>query len=112
MKIGCHCGAIIRDQTDDLPQKGHLIPDQEWFATYDAMDDEVIKPLVAGTLAEGKAFMLSRMVIGRAALLVYQCSICGRLYIDDKDGKLHCYEPMDDSTSKEVLRSRPSDSGA
>ena len=107
MKVGCYCGATIYDQTDDLPQKGHLIPDQEWFATYDAMDDEVIEPLAGGTLDKKKAFMLSRVVISRAARLVYQCSACGRLYIDDKSGRLHCFVPMDDPSSKEILRRRP-----
>lgn len=113
MKIGCHCGATIFDQTDDLPQKGHLIPDQEWFATYDAMDDEVIVPLAKGVIDKEKAFRLSRAVISRASRLMYQCSICGRLYIDDKRGSgLHCYVPSDDTTSKEILRSRDTRSEA
>ena len=106
MKIGCHCGATIFDQTDDLPQKGHLIPDQEWFATYDAMDDEVIVPLTEGSIDKENAFRLSRRVISRSSRLMYQCGVCGRLYIDDEQGELHCYVPCDDQTSKEILRSR------
>src|SRR5947208_1727106 len=112
MKLGCHCGATIFDHTDDLPQKGHLIPDQEWFATYDAMDDEVIVPLLDGKIDKEKAFRLSRGVISRASRLMYQCSACGRLYIDDKQGVLHCYLPSDDTTSKEILRSRGGQSEA
>ena len=50
MKISCHCGALIVDNTDDQPHNGDLIPDQEWFATYDALDDEVIDPIAAGLL--------------------------------------------------------------
>ena len=106
MKIGCHCGATIFDQTDNLPHKGHLIPDQEWFATYDAMDDEVIVPLGDGAIDREKAFGLSRRVLSRASRPMYQCRACGRLYIDDAQGVLHCYVPADDTTSKEVLRSR------
>jgi hypothetical protein len=106
MKIGCHCGATIFDQTDDLPQKGHLIPDQEWFATYDAMDDEVIVPLADGAIDKEKAFRLSRWVISRASRLIYQCSVFGRLYIADNQGRLHCYLPSDEATSKGILRSR------
>jgi hypothetical protein len=105
MKIGCHCGATIFDQTDDLPQKGHLIPDQEWFATYDAMDDEVIVPLTQGAIDKEKAFRLSRQVISRASRLMYQCNVCGRLYVDDNQGALHCYIPADEKTSREILRS-------
>jgi len=106
MKIGCYCGATIFDQTDDLPHKGHFIPDQEWFATYDGMDNEVIVPLTEGAIDMEKAFHLSRRVISRASRLMYQCSECGRLYMDDNSGVLHCYVPSDDATSKEILRSR------
>jgi hypothetical protein len=104
MKIECHCGTTIFDCTDDLPQKGHFIPDQEWFATYDAMDDEVIVPLTEGAIDREKAFHLSRRVISRASRLMYQCSVCGRLYIDDKDRVLHCYVPSAETTSKDILR--------
>ena len=83
MKLGCHCGATIVDSTDDLPQKGHVIPDQESFATYDAMDDEVIVPLAGGAIDKEQAFQLSPQVIGRASRLMYQCGVCGRLYIHD-----------------------------
>ena len=106
MKIACHCGATIFDQTDDLPQKGHVIPDQEWFATYNAIDDEVIVPLSRGAIDPEQAFQSSRQVISRASRSMYQCSACGRLYINDRQGVLHCYEPMSDTTSKEILRSR------
>jgi len=106
MKIGCYCGATIFNQTDDLPQKGHLIPDQEWFATFDAMDDEVIAPLVDGTIDKEKAFNLSRRVISRGSRLMYQCKVCGRLFVEDSQRELHCYLPKDETTSKEILRSR------
>jgi hypothetical protein len=114
VKIGCHCGAVIVDQTDDLPHKGHLIPDQEWFATYDAIDDEVIDPLACGRLKKDAAYMLARTIISRSARLMYQCRACGRLYIDDRQGNLQCYVPADDETAHEILRSRqsPTDPGA
>ena len=108
MKIGCHCGAVIIDQTDDLPHKGHLIPDQEWFATYDAIDDEVIDPMADGRLGKEAAYHQARQIIGRSARLMWQCRACGRLYIDGLDGKLRCFVPEGEPTDREVLRSRPS----
>jgi hypothetical protein len=108
MKIGCLCGGVIIDQTDDLPQKGHLIPDQEWFATYDAIDDDVINPLAEGSLEKERAYMVARLIIGRSARLMWQCVDCGRLYIDDRQGKLQCYVPEDEKTSREILRSKDS----
>ncbi len=38
MKIECRCGRMIIDQTDCLPYKAHLIPDQEWFQVHDDRD--------------------------------------------------------------------------
>jgi hypothetical protein len=106
MKIGCLCGATIFDGTDDLPHKAHLVPDQEWFAKYDAIDDEIIDPLAAGRLQIEQAYMKSREIISRSVRLTYQCRNCGRLYIDDRNGKLQCYVPADDQTQKDILRSR------
>jgi hypothetical protein len=109
MKIGCHCGAVIFDQTDDLAHKGHLIPDQNWFETYDAMDAEVIDRLAAGEISKEDAYMQARRVISRFARTVYECRECGRLYIDDRHRDLQCYTPADNS-AKEILRYKESKS--
>lgn len=103
MKIGCHCGASIVDQTDDLPYKGHLTPDQVWFATYDAIDDEVIDPVADGRLGREAAYHHARRIISRAARRMWQCRVCGRLYIDGRDGQLRCFVPEGDSVDHKVL---------
>ena len=41
MKIGCHCGAVIRDQTDHIPYKARLTPDQGWTMVWDAFDSSL-----------------------------------------------------------------------
>lgn len=105
MKIGCRCGAMIPDSTDYLPTKGHLIPDQEWLNVYDAIDEEVVDPVVAGEMAAGEAYMRSRHIISSRSRLMWQCSTCGRLYVDDLNGKLQCYVPENAETERQVLRS-------
>lgn len=114
MKIDCYCGVSIIDQTDDLPYKGHLIPDQEWFATYDAIDDEVIDPVAGGRLGMEAAYHRARQIISRSARLMWQCRACGRLYIDGVDGRLRCFVPEGEQPDREVLRSgqRHADPGA
>jgi hypothetical protein len=107
MKIGCQCGASIIDQTDDLPHKGHLISDQEWFATLDAIDDEVIDPVADGRLGKEAAYRRAREVISRSVRLMWQCGACGRLYIDGLDGQLRCFVLDGNPADREVLRSRP-----
>jgi hypothetical protein len=106
VKIVCHCGASIVDQTDDLPHKAHLIPDQEWFAVFDAIDIEVIDALASGHLQQPEAYKRAREFILRSSRLMFQCRNCGRLYVDDRRGNLECFRPATEETSREVLRSR------
>lgn len=104
MKIDCHCGASIVDQADDLPHKGHLIPDQAWLATCDAIDGEVIDPVADGRLGREAAYHHVRRIIGRSSWLVWQCRACGRLYVDGRDGQLRCFRPEGEPADREVLR--------
>jgi hypothetical protein len=108
VKIGCHCGEVIVDQTDDLPYKGHLVPDQEWYTNFDALDGEVIDPVVGGRLGNKAAYRAARLVISRSARLMWQCSACGRLYIEGLDEQLRCFVPEGEHPDRELLRSRPS----
>lgn len=114
MKISCRCGAIIVDQTDDLPHKAYLIPDQVWSGMWDAIDSEVIDPVADGQLSREGAYRRSRSIIWQPARLMWQCRACGRLYVDDRDRQLVCFAPEGEPTDHEVLRSRPSpaDDGA
>ncbi|HRQ88183.1 MAG TPA: hypothetical protein PLA50_05260 [Bacteroidia bacterium] len=111
MKIGCHCGATLIDQTDDLPHKGHLIPDQEWFPVYDGID-AVIDDVAAGRTDAEAAYMKVRILLGAAARHVYQCKACGRLFVDDRWHQLHTFVPASAETCKEILRSRDGDGDA
>lgn len=93
MKIGCHCGATIHDNTDDLPHKGHLVPDQAWFTKFDAIDDQIIAPVADGRMNKETAYHLMRNIISNATRLMWQCSACGRLYVDDLNHELRCFVP-------------------
>jgi hypothetical protein len=105
MKIDCPCGASIRDQTDNLPDKAHLITDQEWFPTFDAID-KVIDDVIAKRTDADAAYIAIRRILGSAARHVYQCRACGRLFVDDQQRQLHPFAPASDKTPKEILRSR------
>src|SRR5262245_41935337 len=92
MKIRCHCGYEILDVTDAGAQKGHRIPDQEWFATYDALDG-LIDEVADGRSSKELAYHRAREIVSRAARLLWQCRKCGRLYIEDLDRELRCFRP-------------------
>lgn len=107
MKINCHCGALIVDQTDDLPNKAHLIPDQEWFATLDAIDHDVIDALADRRIDREVAYMQARKILLKRVRMMWQCSQCGRIYIDDQQHELRCFVPQEAQADTEVLRSQP-----
>lgn len=105
MKITCHCGALIIDQTDDLPHKAHVIPDQEWFSVFEAMD-QVIKDVVAGRLTADAAQTRFRSILTTAARPVYQCRQCGRLFVANRQNQLRPFAPSEADCDREILRSK------
>lgn len=106
MKIGCHCGATIIDSMDCISHKAHLTPDQSVFEVMDGIDSEVIDPVSSNDLAPEKAYMVSRRIIACPTRLMWQCTECGRLYINGLDGELHCFVPESDRTDRRILRGR------
>lgn len=107
VKIKCHCGGVIVDQTDYLPHKAHLIPDQEWFDLLEVIDDAIER---SGPDAKAKeaACMAVHSVIHRMARLAWQCRECGRLYIDDLGHELREFLPGSADVPRELFRSHPS----
>lgn len=80
MKIRCHCGAVVPDQTDYLPFKAHLVADRDWEDFVDS--------------SESRAEIDSSYV-----RLCYQCPQCGRLYIEDASHELHTFMPEGKQTA-------------
>ena len=103
MKITCHCGQQIIDQTDCVSFKGHIIPDQDLNPIYDALDSQVIDRLVENLHDQDAAYMEARRIITGATRPVWQCNACGRLYIESRSGRLECYLPATEETEKQIL---------
>lgn len=105
MKINCHCGNLIVDQTDSLPCKGYIIPDQERFNLMDAIDNAIEK---SGPSEKDKerACMRIRSLFNKVSKTAWQCSSCGALYIEDNQGGLECFQVNNAETSKTVLVSK------
>jgi len=103
MKFTCHCGHKIADQTDDLPHKAHFIPDQHWNALWDKIEERILTKLGSRKLMFEAAAMQLRILFSDVTRLAYQCRECGRLYLDDEHGKLHCYVPQTENESREIL---------
>ena len=109
MKFSCDCGRIISDQTDALPHKAHLIPDQLWNSLWDEIDANILLPLSQRRLTEEAASMRLRTLISNATRLAYQCPDCGRLFLDVKQPALHAFVPADVATPRDILSATLSD---
>lgn len=84
MKIRCACGEDVRDQTDFISYKARFIADMDW--------DDVFEGDVEERLRGWSRSM-------------WQCSGCGRLYLDDHDGGLRCFVPESAGAASGLLRS-------
>ena len=103
MKISCHCEKVIVDQTDYLPNKGHIIPDKEWFSILDAIDDAIEK---SGSTKKEKenACMEIRRIFNKLSKTAWQCSNCGSLYVDKTGHKLDWFQVGTEDTSKNIFK--------
>jgi hypothetical protein len=101
-KLGCECGGIISDTTDNIPYKGSIIRDQDDEALYDSMAADIgafINALLQGEREkwirgyflpgypvegigdeEVVSDIFSRHLLPRR-LDIYQCMECGSIKI-------------------------------
>ena len=117
MKIRCDCGHIIRDQTDSMPYKCDLLPDDGYW---DNIHEPFIKAVVdyARSVASGDrdgwisrhfgdeyprdlddesalSDLLSALM--SRAPTAYQCTECGNVLIPKRDGSGYLgFQPLDD----------------
>jgi len=101
MKIACECGSLLHDGADNLPHKAHLIPDREWNRFWDAIDDAVEKSGPTANEKEVACMRLRSQSFGHRRL--WQCPACGRLYIEDIQGTLQCFQPASTSVPRNLL---------
>jgi hypothetical protein len=84
MKFPCPCGHEIYDGPDQNPNIGHLIPDQDWFRLLDSIDAAIEGHHPTAKDKEA-ACMSVRYLIGDISRRIWQCSECGRLWINDRE---------------------------
>ena len=106
-KMLCSCGHVIYDQTDGIPYKAELYPDADTEALWEGIVSAATSLLEALRSGERLRWMkqhflpgypadvsddgmLSDAITGVAARLkrdVYQCELCGRLYVQASSKK-------------------------
>ena len=90
MKIRCSCGNVIIDQTDYLKYKGYLISDTQWFDFWDAIDGAIEQNYKPDKQKEVVCMQLRRQNVFKS---LWECTSCGKLYIEDNSGRLMSYTP-------------------
>lgn len=101
MWVQCTCGNRIKDISDGLPHKAHYISDQDWFDVLDRIDYAIESP------EENREDLCReiRSFLCKKTKEMYQCTECGKLYVDDKNRELREFIPKN-NIGTEVFRSR------
>jgi hypothetical protein len=116
-KLGCRCGHVIVDQTDYLPYKGDIVPDQTFFEFLDKID-QAINDLLIATKDNKRAEWIKKHFLemypqdlSNIQMLgdifskyyfplikhIYQCEKCGRLWVQkDKTEQFIPFKPEDE----------------
>lgn len=90
MKLTCSCGHLIPDQTDSLPNKAHLIPDQLWFSLMETLD-EIIGKAAEGILSGDEASHHARTALVHSSRNLYQCPACHSVLINGPRGAISIF---------------------
>jgi hypothetical protein len=89
LRFACSCGTILRDQTDNLPNKAHVRPDEldHTYADAIAADAErIARRHRAAPTAKAEDLLKDDLeMLGMTGVQyersAYECDQCGRLYI-------------------------------
>ncbi|MGR3636786.1 MAG: hypothetical protein ACU0BK_12810 [Shimia sp.] len=100
MKIKCTCGEIIPDQTDYLSYKAYVIGDKNYFDFLDAVDEAIEKK------EEDREKLRNSVRRAETSRLAWECSTCGKLYLDDAKGNLIAYRPENGKANRFFDRQR------
>ena len=90
MKIACTCGHHIIDQTDGHTSKGHILPDTQWHPFWDQVDAAIERSGASAKEKEVACMHLRRL---KFSTTMWECSQCGRLYVEDGKGRLITFAP-------------------
>jgi hypothetical protein len=92
MKIECSCGHVIADGGDGLAHKAHIVPDRKLFPFFDDIDRLLLHECASAEAREAACTKI-RSLLTAASKLAWECTACGRLYLDAPAGSTWGYTP-------------------
>jgi len=105
MKIGCKCGGCIVDNSDGHSDKAWFIPDKNWDGFWGEINNAITSSGKSKSEKEYAVNSIGRTSFPSAYRTIYQCNVCGRVYISNEGGSLEMFEPESENTCKTVLNS-------
>lgn len=78
-KLAGKCDNVISDTTDNLPYKGEIISDQDWEAVWGAISQ------LPQANVDQRSDKITGIRIGHSRD-VYECTKCGRLWVERSPG--------------------------
>lgn len=90
-KILCNCGELIKDQTDFIRNKAHIVADQDYFDLFDEIENREWNDLAK----RASKYFSSE---------IFQCNCCSNIIIF-KDNKRFDFCPLDKDNSSQILTS-------
>jgi len=123
-KLGCVCGHVITDQTDNIPYKAKFIRDQDFGEYSDKYTDDIssfIEAVKDGRRNEWVKNYFSETYptsISDSSIVfdiisvqdrifegdVYQCENCGRIKVQIQDKNLYASFVPEDDNYKEIFK--------
>jgi hypothetical protein len=130
-KLGCECGHVIRDQTDNIPYKGHVLPDVKNNTFFDWLVEETQSYVEAAQAGRVEQWLLERgytqdyvnLRLSHGDVLhdhihsqfcklkrdLYECEACGRIYMQTlEENQFVGYAP-DNGKVNAILAAAPVD---
>jgi hypothetical protein len=122
-KLGCVCGHVIRDQTDDISYKARFIRDQDYEGFYAYVED--IAAFIVATQAGQRNQWIRQYfsdsyltdipdvsivndIVGKYELNfegpLYQCENCGRVKIQVQDKNLFASFAPEDQNAPSIFK--------
>ena len=106
-RLGCKCGFVFHDNSDGHYWKAHLITDRDWFPLLDMANGLIESPDPdRGALCHTLLHNLSGKDACVQSRDLYQCPECGRVYIEDPDGRFFCCAPEDPDSGRMLFDHR------
>lgn len=99
--IKCKCGNVLKDTTDNLSYKGHIISDKEYLNMLD-LADTMIESTNPDREEAGMSFRIN--IGGENSYIwlkyIFQCPDCGRILIENDKGEFCSFFPEDNDEKR------------